>query len=114
MVFICRYEFHNLSHKVNSRIWQLLYISWPLTWQNFLFNFLICFLIRDRERWGERKGERGRETSICCSTYLCIHWLILLCAPTRNGTSNLLAYRTTLQPTEPHWLRLGRIVWICF
>lgn len=30
----------------------------------------------------ERKGER--ETWVCCSTYLCIHWLIL----TGDGTCN--------------------------
>ena len=26
--------------------------------------------------------ERERETSICCSIYLCIHWLIFVCALT--------------------------------
>ena len=30
-----------------------------------------------------------KETSICCSTYLCIHWLILACALTRDRTCNL-------------------------
>ena len=33
--------------------------------------------------------ERKRETSICCSTYLCIHWLILTCALTGDQTHNL-------------------------
>ena len=33
----------------------------------------------------EEGGERERETSICCSTYLCTHWLILVCALTLTG-----------------------------
>ena len=28
---------------------------------------------------GERERER-KETSICCPTYLCTHWLLLVCA----------------------------------
>ena len=48
---------------------------------------------REREQEGvreaERERERERETSICCSTYLCIHWLILVCALARDGTHNL-------------------------
>ena len=40
--------------------------------------FNVYSLSLERER--ERKGER--ETLICCSTYLCIHRLILLCALT--------------------------------
>ena len=40
---------------------------------------------------GARKREREREeeTVICCSTYLCIHWLILVCVLTRDQTCNL-------------------------
>ena len=38
---------------------------------NFL-KFLFVELGRERER------ERNKQTSICCSTYLCIHWLILV------------------------------------
>ena len=35
--------------------------------------------------------ERGKEkeTLICFSTYLCIHWLILVCALTGDQTHNL-------------------------
>ena len=33
---------------------------------------------------GRERGERERLT--CCSTYLCIHWLILVCALTRDQT----------------------------
>ena len=33
--------------------------------------------------------EKETETSVSCSTYLCIHWLILLCVRTRDWTYNL-------------------------
>ena len=33
--------------------------------------------------------ERERETSVCCFTYLCTHWLLLICTCTRNQTCNL-------------------------
>ena len=33
--------------------------------------------------------ERERETSICCSTYLYIHWFILVCALTGDQICNL-------------------------
>ena len=47
----------------------------------FFFNF--------REREGKGEKERGnkeeeRETLICCFMYLCVHWLLLLCALTRD------------------------------
>ena len=47
------------------------------------FLYLNFFLIYWFERERERKGERERETSICCPTHLCTHWLILVCALTR-------------------------------
>ena len=34
-------------------------------------------------------GERERDAWICCSTYICIHWLILTCALTEDRTCNL-------------------------
>ena len=37
----------------------------------------------------ERNAGRERETLICCFTYLCIHWLILVCALTGDQTCNL-------------------------
>ena len=43
--------------------------------------------------WGRGRhgGETDRQidTPIYCSTYLCIHWLILVCALTRDQTHNL-------------------------
>ena len=53
--------------------------------QNFFFLFSIKFylLMRGIER------ERGREREICCSIYLRIHWLILVCAMLGDQTCNL-------------------------
>ena len=33
--------------------------------------------------------EKEKETLICCSTYLLIHWLILVCVLTGDETRNL-------------------------
>ena len=46
-----------------------------------MFFFNIYCLIWERER--------ERKRFICCSTYLCIHWLILSCALTGDRTCNL-------------------------
>ena len=46
-------------------------------------------LIWDRETERERDRQTDRQTSICCSTYLCLYWLILVCALTRDQTHNL-------------------------
>ena len=45
----------------------------------FLFLKLFLFILFTDLRGGGGR-ERGRETSICCSTYLLIYWLILVCA----------------------------------
>ena len=47
----------------------------------------------------ERGRVKERETSICCSIYLFIHWLILVCALTWDQTATL-GVRTMLKPTE--------------
>ena len=64
----------------------LVYYSCPPTSSSLLYSlkfFFIFFLFIDfRERKEERKRDRERETLICCSTYLCIHWLILVDALT--------------------------------
>ena len=49
--------------------------------QKYFFLLFIDF----RER--QKKGER--ETSICCSTHLCIHWVILIRALTGDWIRNL-------------------------
>ena len=71
--------------------------AWPGSLGSFFF-FYYYFLLIDfregKERRGEREGGRKRETSICFSTYLCFHWLLLLLwALTRDQSRNLtLAY----------------------
>ena len=68
----------------------------------FFFNFIYWF---ERERKGEGEagwegGGRGRDwltdCLICCFTYLYIHWLILLCAPTRIKPTTLVHWDNTL------------------
>ena len=46
--------------------------------------------LKREEGGGDREG-RGREgeIEIHCSIYLCIHWLLLVCALTRDQTCNL-------------------------
>ena len=48
----------------------------------------LYLLILEREEAG-RERERERETLLCCSTYLRVHWLLLVCALTRDGIYNL-------------------------
>ena len=43
-----------------------------------LYSLIDFFFYRERGRGRER--ERERETLICCSPYLYIHWLLLICA----------------------------------
>ena len=42
--------------------------------------------------WGERETDTDRQTDrqtlTCCSTYLSIHWLLVVCTFTRDGTHN--------------------------
>lgn len=46
-------------------------------------SFLSFYLFIERDR------QRQRDWLICCSTYLWIHWLILVCALTGDQTSNV-------------------------
>ena len=52
----------------------------------YLFSNLLKKLINFRER---EEGGRERDTLIYYSTYLCIHWLLLVCALTRDWIRNL-------------------------
>ena len=57
------------------------FVFWTSPHSSTSFQFRLVFLLI--WRW-------GGDTSICCSTYLCIHWLILVCAPTtKDQTHNL-------------------------
>ena len=44
------------------------------------FTFKIFYLLSLEREGKERERERERKTAICYSTYLCIHWLIFVCA----------------------------------
>ena len=50
------------------------------------FVFVLCVYVCFRER---EEGREKIETSTCCSTYLCIHLLIPICALTGDWTCNL-------------------------
>ena len=79
------------SHKVWFSHRQVLHVPVETYWEictiftQFL-KFFKEFLLFD---WFEKEREREREASICCSTYLYIHWLILICFLTRDETCNL-------------------------
>ena len=64
----------------------------------------------------KRKVKKERETLICCSTYLCICWLILVCALTGDPTCNLGVHVLTSWATWPgqcHSSRGPQRVWAC-
>lgn len=52
------------------------------------FNLLIWDRERDEGSGRVGKGERKKHTLICYCTYLCIYWLFLVHALTRDGTCN--------------------------
>ena len=66
------------------------FCAWPLTLRGLCtqvssdVGVLLIFFIAFRQR--KREGER--KTSVCCSTYLCIHWLILFCTLTGDQGPN--------------------------
>ena len=54
---------------------------------SFFIFFIFIYWFLERERKDER------ETSICCSTYSCSLWLILVCVLTRGQTHSLAVSR---------------------
>ena len=67
--------------------------------------------------------ERERKTLTCCSTYLCIHWLLLICALTRDQTHNpgvsgwrskQLIYPARAGHSRFVWLLLASRFWTSF
>ena len=66
-----RYSFCHIE--ITNFQWPKCYISlYPVFFLNFIYWF-----------------GRERETSICRSTYLCLRWLLVCCALTRDQTHNL-------------------------
>ena len=51
--------------------------------------FIFYLFIDFKEREAEREEEREKAPSICCPTYLCTHWLFLVCALMGDQTHNL-------------------------
>ena len=71
-------------------------------------HFLIAFLVREegREIWRERNidvREKHQSVAFLYASQLGTESTTWVCALTRYQTSNLLIYRTTFQPAEPHW-----------
>ena len=54
-----------------------------------LCSFYFIFNFKEKENERESERERERATVMCCSTYWCIHWLTLVCAPTGDRMCNL-------------------------
>ena len=114
-----------LDHKtyLNSLFWEfictcVLGIFFFFYWL-FGFSKIICrpFLLQCfcNINWFCRGRERETETLICCFTYLCVHWLILVCALPRDQTCNLGIlewYSNQLSyPARPrYFLIVGKLV----
>lgn len=71
-------------------------LRWELREQDISLDFchqltiiLVIFCLIDLR-------ERERERPICCSSYLCIDWLIPVCALTGNRTATLVYPDNTL------------------
>lgn len=59
---------------------------WELAHTVIVKKLFIYFTERKK---GERKRDREREKPICYSTYIYIHWLIIICTLCRHQTCNL-------------------------
>ena len=70
---------HLYSPKIISALWKQ-----PRGWCGPQWKWVWHPCFRETERNGERRGKRT-----CCSTYLCIHWVILVGALTEKQTCNL-------------------------
>ena len=79
----------NLTNMDSHRTESLLILLWTLFNTKLLFLFLLTDFLEREGSGGGGEGEREREPWICCSTYLCIYWLLLVCALTGDQTSNL-------------------------
>ena len=69
--------------------------------------------LTEKKSGRERHRERERERDICCSIYLCIHWLILAWALTGDRTHDPLSYPARAQLRFPY-LPVGLLIVIVF
>ena len=77
----------------------------------FLRNSLIVGLIIEKTIFIGRERESERETLICCSTYLCVQWLILIYALTGDQTCNLDLWEWHSNHSQSNLARtLGHII----
>ena len=91
MVVVIHFFLYSSSVDIMEWIWRPL-IFFHQSNDCFICIFIKCFysLILERDEGGERqKREKERETWICCSIDLCTHWLISVCAMTRDWTYSL-------------------------
>ena len=91
-MFFLPSKVYNSSNEKGMHKWYLLLInifrglSVILNYISLLF-FNFYLLILEIER--NRRRKRERVSLSCRSTYWCIHWLLLVCALTRDRTCNL-------------------------
>ena len=71
-----------------SSTWDVQFISFPTFLRSVYLDVCIWMLLK-KHCWIFFLREREKETSICYSTYWCIHWLILVCALTGDWTHKL-------------------------
>ena len=84
---------YNLAEKIDIK--QICSIT-PIS-SNIIYYFLKFLFIDFRD--GGREREKKKTPSMCCSTYLHIHWLILVCVLTGSNPS-LWGIGMMLYPTE--------------
>lgn len=60
------------------------FLLWTLRDSSFVY-----FKIDFRDRGEKRERKKNTRTQICCSIYLCICWLFLVCVLTGNQIHNL-------------------------
>ena len=91
-LFPCYFQFY-IPHKWN---YMVLNFFWLISLRMILSrsihvvaNGRLCLLLIWVGGGRERERERNSDRSFRCSTYLWIHWLLLVCALTGDGTCNL-------------------------
>ena len=70
---------HKCIEHVNSAYLKFLRL-WVILILSFLFIYFYWF-----HRESRREGGREKETLICCSTYLCVYWLISFLCPDQRS-----------------------------